>query len=179
MPSSSSSSSKNNTQPNNGTGLVIAIIILLLIIAAGVGYYFYTKNRPKSTPLPFEQDTSTVFPPQEQNTAPSDLSSSTAPSSLPVATSTAPSYANWKTYIYRAPGGGGFSIKYPPGFAVGQERTKEEAYFTVYPSPNPLNKPEVMQIYYEGNGNVRFSQNDNGDEWPLYGQVVQSFEKLK
>lgn len=179
MPPQSSTAGQNNPKQGSDTGPIILIIILLLVVALGAGYYFYTMNRPVSTPLPYQQEPQTSYPVPETTTAPQTSTEAIpTPSPEPSPTNTN-SYVGWKTYIYRAPGGGGFTIKYPPGFAVGQERTKDEAYFTVYPSPNPLNKPEVMQIYYEGNGDVRFAQNDNGDEWPFYDQVVQSFEKLK
>ncbi len=170
---------KNSSEENTSSGiLILAIIALLAAIALGTGYYFYTQNRPASAAFPDEQSPQSIIPDPSTPT-PSLPEPETTVVPTPAATTPTSSYTEWKTYTYRSPAGGGFSIKYPPGFAVGQERNKDEAYFTIFPSPNPLNKPEVMQIYFEGTGNVRFGQNEAVDEWPFYNQVVQSFQKLK
>jgi hypothetical protein len=164
----------------DNTALILATIALIAAIALGIGYYFYSQNKPETNevaPTIVNTPTTEPMPEPEQVTEPT-----TTPTTVvtpTTTTSTAPNYTNWKTYTYRAPGGGGFSVKYPPGFAVGQERTKDETYFTIFPSPNPLNKPEVMHIYYEGTGNVRFAQPSDSDEWSYYDQVVQSFQKIK
>ena len=170
-------------QQNPDQGGVIAIILIIALIAAiaiGTGYYLYTNTKAPSASLPYQQQPDTnSSEPEPTKEAPTPTETIPPPVALPPQPTTTQSYVGWKTYIYRAPGGGGFSVKYPPGFAVGQERTKDEAYFTVFPSPNPLNKPEVMQIYYEGTGNVRFVQPTDSDDWSYYDQVVQSFQKLK
>lgn len=176
MPPQTTPGQRNSEQ--GGALVIILIIALIAAIAIGTGYFLYSNNKPTPTPNPYQEQPTPVIP-EPTNEIPTPADTTPPPTTLPPEPSSTPSYVGWKTYVYRAPGGGGFSVKYPPGFAVGQERTKDEAYFTVFPSPNPLNKPEVMQIYYEGTGNVRFVQPTDASDWSFYDQVVQSFQKIK
>lgn len=183
----SQSSQQNNSQTTGGksknTGVIIVIVLLIIFIIAVGGYYFYSQRQaPKPKPTPVAITTTTPEPEKRPFVGAPEPAPTPTPS--PIASSTptpVDPYQGWKTYTYRAPSGGGFTIKYPAGYTVGQERTKDETYFTIVPTAIQ-NRPvlsSVMKIYYESTGEVRFANGEAGTDWEYFNQVVQSYQKTK
>lgn len=173
---------KKEVNGTNNLGISIAIVIAVVLAALAGGYYYFQlqKTNQVVAPSPVADQTGTKFTPPVpvQQTGETAAPQPIVTPEQPITTPGTDPYENWKTYTYHADSTHGFSIKYPAGYAVGEKYDKDGKTFVVYPTIDT--SMQVMEIYYETDGSVRFSPELPGaSSWSYFDQVVKSFTSIK